>query len=364
MQTVQEIFDSDLGRFLPVWRVNPLEKAMLLRIYYAFLNLCAVELMLSYAASAQELRGRSCENHGNTSIPIKKIGSDIHGWPVCMPLLGAGTWQYNDTIAYESLCKAFNAGISFVDTAFGYNNERGVGRAIHDCFQGQRQELFVMTKIPGGLTFQQTLLAHHQNMFALNLEYVDHLMTHFPSDWNLQNASKEMRQQEWRALEEIYYSGKARSIGLSHYCSQHITDILEIATVAPSINQVEYHVGSQDVDRVMEFCRQHNITFMSFSPLCGPCTNYDPLDSLIDGTLVTAIGTKYNVSGSQIALRFIVQQALEHDSVMGGVIPKSNNEELIRSNLNIFSFELTDDDMSLLKKATKPPAEIGDCEVP
>ena len=221
-----------------------------------------------------------------------------------------------------------------------------------------------MTKIPGGLTFQQTLLLHHQNMFALNLEYVDHLMTHFPSDWNMQNASKVMRQEEWRALEEIYYSGKARSIGISHYCPHHIADILEIATVMPSINQVEYHVGSQDVDGVMEICRQNNITFMSFSPLCGPCTNYDPSDSLIDGELVMSIGKKYNVSGSQVALRFIVQQALEPGSVMGGVIPKSNNEEHIRSNLNIFSFELTEDDMSLLRDATKPPAEIGDCDVP
>ncbi len=306
------------------------------------------------------------DNHQNTTttIPVKYIGRDIHGWPVCMPLLGAGTWEYNDTVAYQSLCKSFNAGIHFVDTAMGYHNERGVGRAIHGCYQGRRQDLFVMTKIPGGLTFQQTLAAHHQNMFSLNLEYVDHLMTHYPSDWNGMNASKAMRQEEWRALEEIYYSGKARSIGVSHYCAKHIADILEIATVMPSINQVEYHVGSQDVDSVMETCRQNNITFMSFSPLCGPCSIADRTDSLIDGRLVTTIANKYNVSGSQVSLRFIVQQALEENSVFGGVIPKSNNMEHIQSNMNIFSFSLSDDDMLLLKQTTKPPGEGGDCDVP
>ena len=303
-------------------------------------------------------------NNNNATIPVKYIGHDVHGWPVCMPLLGAGTWQYNDTIAYQSLCKSFNAGIHFVDTAFGYNNERGVGKAIAECYKGRRKDLFVMTKIPGGLTFHQTLAAHHQNMFALNLEYVDHLMTHFPSDWNVMNASKAMRQDEWRALEEIYYSGKARSIGVSHYCTKHISDILEIATVMPSINQVEYHVGSQDVDNVIETCRQNNITFMSFSPLCGPCSNYDRSDSLIDGTLVSTIGNKYNVSGSQVSLRFIVQQALEENSVFGGVIPKSNNMEHIESNINVFSFTLSDDDMLLLKQATKPTGEGGDCDVP
>ena len=68
-----------------------------------------------------------------------------------MPLIGAGTWQYNDTVAYESVCKAFEAGYTFVDTALGYGNQGGVGRAIKDCWKGSRDELFVMTKIPGGL---------------------------------------------------------------------------------------------------------------------------------------------------------------------------------------------------------------------
>jgi diketogulonate reductase-like aldo/keto reductase len=74
---------------------------------------------------------------------------DVHGEPVLLPLVGAGTWQYNETIAYESVCKAFLAGYTFVDTAFGYRNQRGVGKAIQDCWQGERKDLFVMTKIPG-----------------------------------------------------------------------------------------------------------------------------------------------------------------------------------------------------------------------
>jgi len=303
-------------------------------------------------------------SNNNTTIPVRRIGFDVHGLPVDMPLVGAGTWQYNDTVAYQSLCQAFSAGITFVDTALGYGNQNGVGKAIRDCYQGRRDDLFVMTKVPGGLTFMETLGSHHQNMFELNLEYVDHLMVHFPADWELLKASKEMRQEEWRALEEIWYTGKARSIGVSHYCTQHIADILEIATVPISVNQVEYHVGSQDVDNVMETCRQHNITFMSFSPLCGPCKIDDPKDSLITGELVTTIGKKYGVSGSQVSLRFIVQQALQEDSFIGGVIPKSNNLDHIRQNLDIFSFELSDDDMQLLHEATKPEAEGGDCDVP
>ena len=81
--------------------------------------------------------------------PTKFIGVNATGDPVYMPLLGAGTWQYDDDEAYESLCKAFGAGYTFVDTAYGYKNQKGVGRAIRDCWKGNREDLFVLTKIPG-----------------------------------------------------------------------------------------------------------------------------------------------------------------------------------------------------------------------
>ena len=299
------------------------------------------------------------------SIPTVHIGNDRDGIPVNMPLLGAGTWQYNDTIAYQSVCKAFDAGYTFVDTAFGYGNQVGVGKVIRDCWTSSRSDLFVMTKVPGGLSKAETYAAHTQNLLQLGLDYVDHVMTHFPADWKATKASKAHRQEEWLALENLYAKGLTRSIGISHYCPQHIDDILEVATIAtPSVNQVEYHVGSGDVDGVIQKCAENNITFMSFSPLCGPCT-YDKEDSLITGTLVTEIGNQYNKTGSQVSLRYIVQQALTDGSIgMGGVIPKSNNPKHIRSNMEIFDFELSDDDMKQLHDATKPSPEAGDCSVP
>ena len=290
------------------------------------------------------------------AMPNVTIGEDVWGHPVVLPMVGAGTWQYNDTVAYQSVCKAFAAGYTFVDTAFGYGNQKGVGKAIRDCWQRPREDLFVMTKIPGGLNFTQVQAAHIQNLLDLGLGYVDHLMTHFPADWKETVASPQARIEEWEALESIYHTGQARSIGVSHYCVRHLTDILQDATVLPSINQVEYHIGSRDIDSVMNFCDSTGITFMSFSPLCGPC-EYDPKDSLIHGDLVSQIARKYNVTGSQVSLRFIVQQGIP-------VIPKSNNLEHMKNNLDIFSFELSKEDMATLASATKPAAEDGDCDVP
>jgi diketogulonate reductase-like aldo/keto reductase len=300
-----------------------------------------------------------------TEIPFRTIGVDSSGVNVDMPLVGAGTWQYNDTIAYQSVCSALGKGYTFIDTAFGYGNQKGVGKAIQDCWEGKREDLFVMTKIPGGLNEKQVHATHQQNLWDLQLDYVDHLMTHYPADWAVTpaKASREMRQEEWLALEAIYLSGEARSIGFSHYCTSHIDDVLEVASVTPSINQVEYHVGSGDVDDVMQKCRDNKITFMSFSPLCGPC-EYEPKDSLINGDLVTEIANKYKVSGSQVSLRFIVQQALKQESYVGGVIPKSNNPDHIAANMDLFSFELSEQDMDRLTLANLPAGEGGDCDVP
>ena len=302
----------------------------------------------------------------SVNIPTITIGTDVHGWPVRLPLLGAGTWQYNDTTAYDSVCQALQTGYTLVDTAFGYRNQRGVGRALRNCYHGKRGNLFLLTKVPGGLTQAETLAHMAQDLFALNVEFVDHVMLHFPADWDgTTMASKEIRQAQWQALEQIYYAGKARSIGVSHYCTRHLQDILEIATVMPSINQVEYHVGSGDIDHVRNYCRQQGIAFMSFSPLCGPCQLQNPQrDSLVTGTVVTDIGQRYNKTGAQVALRFIVQQALHENGTMAGVIPKSNNPAHIAANMDIFDWTLSDNDMELLLAAKQPAAQAGDCDVP
>ena len=110
---------------------------------------------------------------------------------------------------------------------------------------------------------------HTQNLQELGLEYVDHVMIHYPSDWDHTVTGPTQRQDEWRALEGIYATLQARTIGISHYCPHHIWDIVAIATILPALNQVEYHIGSQDIDTVIETCTKLGITFMSFSPLCG-----------------------------------------------------------------------------------------------
>ena len=111
-------------------------------------------------------------------------------------------------------------------------------------------------------------------------------------------------------------------------------------------------------------CEKYGIHFMSFSPLCGPCNN-TAADNLITGDLVSKVAAHYDgVSGAQVSLRYIVQQALEHPTYFAGVIPKSNDPAHLASNLDVFGFELSKADMALLAAATLPAPTPGDCDVP
>lgn len=298
-----------------------------------------------------------------TGTPTTEIFPGVH-----MPLVGLGTWQYNDTVVYEAVCAAFDAGYTYVDTAWGYNNEIGVGKALKDCWFGKgklRKDLFLMGKIPGGLNASEVAAAHADNLQWLGLDYVDHLMTHFPCDWDKtpERCNPLRRQEGWQAMEQLFFDGKAKSLGVSHYCKQHIDDVLAVAQVRPVINQVEWHVGSGDVDEVIAYGQSKGIFFQSYSPLCGPCQYKDKeRDSLINGKMVTDIAAKYpGVNPSQVSLKYLVQTA-QNNPFYAGVIPKSDKLTHLKENKDLFHFTLSKQDMKTLAGATEPAGTPGDCD--
>jgi len=251
---------------------------------------------------------------------------------------------------------ALNVGYTHIDTALGYENQVGVGAAITFALGAgtiARKDLFVVSKIPGGLNSTSAAAA-----LALSLEqlfpgdpagYVDLMLTHFPATWS-GKGGKKMRQEEWRALEAFVRAGKARSIGVSHYCRTHLDDILEIATIPPAVNQVQYHVGmgsaGGNATDDLAYMRSKGVAFEGFSPLCGPCGGTDAKE-LISGDLVTSIGRKYNKTGAQVALKWQVQNGIP-------VIPKTSNLAHMRENIDLFDWTLYGGDMQALTQATVP----------
>jgi len=223
-----------------------------------------------------------------------------------------------------------------------------------------RQDFFVTSKIPGGLNSSATTAALNLALSQLGLEYVDLMLLHFPATWGGVGGPAG-RKEQWLALEKWAKSGKARAIGVSHYCKTHIEDILSVATLPIALNQVMYHVGmgmspnlGNDYKSYMESV---GIVYMSFSTLCGPCGK-DKME-LIDGPLVTELGKAHNVTGPQIALKWAVQQGIP-------VVPKSSKPKHLAEDFDLFSFTLSQAEMDKLTSSATPAtgaADSGDCEV-
>lgn len=294
-----------------------------------------------------------------SSVPVVKIRG-VQG-PVDMPLLGIGTWEYDNEKAGNVTQVAFEVGYRHVDTAWGYENQVGVAAGLAATGL-PRDQYFITSKIPGGLSAKDTRAHLDQCLQQLKTDYVDLMLIHFPATWSGVGGPAG-RKEEWLALEAWAKEGKARAIGVSHYCKRHVQDILEVATLPIAANQVEYHVGmgseGPNANDDKDWMLQQGILYESFSPLCGPCNPPDNME-LITGDLVTEIGRAHNASGAQVALRWLVQQGIP-------VLPKSSKRSHIQEDGDLFSFQLTEDEMARLTAATSPAVsggtESGDCSV-
>jgi len=296
---------------------------------------------------------------GYPSVPI----NGTHG-VIAMPMYGLGTWLYNSSVTEMAATFALGMGYRHIDTAFVYENQDGVGRALKSSGL-DRKEYFITSKIPGGLNASATMATADQCLEQLGLSYIDLMLVHFPATFD-GKGGRAARVEEWKALEKWAKSGKARAIGVSHHCVRHVKDIQEVATLPIAVNQVQYHVGMGSAGPLATddkaFMQSQGILYQGFSSLCGPCNPPDNME-LINGSLVTEIGKAHGKTGSQVALKWLVQQGIP-------VIPKSKNPVHQMENMDLFDFQLTTAEMARLTAATSPataagpnPNDSGDCSV-
>ena len=280
---------------------------MLLTIIKSSLLLISTALVSSSPVPGKPLGG----------IPTVTIAPGVD-----MPLQGIGTWLYNSSRAESAVLTALKLTPTpyvHIDTALIYGNQDGVGRALKASGR-DRKTYFLTTKIPGGLNASATQSSLEQDLTLLQVSYVDLMLVHYPCTMDAKAAGgKASRQTMWKVMESFVKAGKARAIGVSHYCQRHLQDVMDIATIPIAVNQVQYHVGmgspttsGANATDNKAFCDRSGITYQSFSPLCGPCQDAkgNPDRSLILGKLVQSIGKKYGKSGAQVSLKWQVQQGI------------------------------------------------------
>ena len=239
---------------------------------------------------------------------------------VQMPMAGIGTFLLTPDEAEASILSALGCGYRLIDTANAYLNEKAVGRAIKKSGVN-RKDIFLETKL--WPSFYEQADAVDKTLRRLGTDYIDLLLLHQPAG----NYAA-----GYKLMEKARKEGKVRAIGLSNFSTAQIREILDLCEVKPAVLQTEIHPYSQEKE-LKAFLAGEGMVIQAWYPLGHGDT------ALLQEPLFTELGKKYGKSNAQIILRWHIQAG-------NIVIPGSKNPEHIKSNLDLFDFSLTNEEMA------------------
>jgi len=264
-----------------------------------------------------------------TTTPILELNNGVQ-----MPALGLGVFQTPPDETRDAVRAALELGYRHINTAAAYGNEREVGEAVHS-FDLPRSEVFLETKVwISDYGYDETLHAFEKSARKLGVEQIDVLILHqaLPSAFD-------RTLEAYRALEKLLADGDVRAIGVSNFMVEHLTTLLEHATVVPAVNQIECHPYFQQRD-VQQFGAEHGILTQAWSPIGGITFYRDGSHgSTLDDLVIGDIATAHDKTPAQVMLGW----GLQHGR---SVIPKSTKPSRIAENIDVFALELTQGEMA------------------
>ena len=243
-----------------------------------------------------------------------------------MPILGLGTYALDHDTCVNSVMALLESGGRLIDTAYMYGNEEAVGEGVRRGMEEYgipREDIFVITKIYPN-QFSDPEAAIDMALEKLDIGYIDMMLLHHPGAGDV-NA--------YKAMEKYVEAGKIHSLGLSNWYVEELTEFLPLVTIMPALVQNEIHPYYQEQD-VVPFIQEKGIVVQCWYPLGGRGYTAD----LLGNETIQSIAQAHGVSAAQVILRWDLQRGIV-------VIPGSSNPEHIRENLDLFGFELSDDEM-------------------
>ena len=255
-----------------------------------------------------------------TAVPALTLNNGVQ-----IPQLGLGTARVRDEEIRRIVREALALGYRLIDTAASYENEMGVGQGIVDSGL-DRREVFVSTKLRGAdQGFESTKRALRQSLDRLGLGYVDLYLIH----WPLPRLDKYV--ESWHAMEELMAEGLTRAIGVSNFLAEHLDRLAANSSTVPAVNQIELHPYEPQLEQRADNARRGIVT-ESWSPLANA-------GELLREPVLADIGSRHGKTPAQVVLRWHLRQGLV-------TFPKASHVDRLRENLDVFDFELTDEDMA------------------
>ncbi len=240
-----------------------------------------------------------------------------------MPIMGLGTYSLSDEECYDSVTALLEAGGRLIDTAYMYHNEAAVGRAIRDS-DVPREDIFVITKLYPS-QFGNAEAAIEEALEKMDIGYIDMMLLHHPGSGDVE---------AYLAMEQAVSEGKIRSIGLSNWYVEELEEFLPQVNITPALVQNEIHPYYQEND-VISYIQELGIVVQGWYPFGGRGYTAE----LLGNEVISEIAEAHGVTSAQVILRWNLQKGVV-------VIPGSSNPDHIRENLDLFGFELTEDDMN------------------
>ena len=243
-----------------------------------------------------------------------------------MPIMGLGTYALDYDTCVNSVMALIENGGRLIDTAYMYGNEEAVGEGVRRAiaeFGVSREEIFVITKIYPN-QFSDPESAIEMALEKLDIGYIDMMLLHHPGSNDVE---------AYLAMEKYVTEGKIRSLGLSNWYIEELTDFLPQVNIMPALVQNEIHPYYQEQE-VVPFIQEKGIVVQCWYPLGGRGYTQE----LLTDETISSIAAAHEISAAQVILRWDLQCGIV-------VIPGSSNPEHIRENLDLFGFELTSEDM-------------------
>ncbi|WP_119318370.1 aldo/keto reductase [Companilactobacillus formosensis] len=250
-----------------------------------------------------------------------------------IPSFGFGTYKLNGRSGVQSIVSAINNGYTMLDTAYNYENEGAVGKAIAESGIN-RDRLTVTSKLPGRYyAYDDAITALQESLYRAHLDYFDLYLLHWP------NPKRGMYVEAWQALIDAQKFGLVKSIGVCNFLPDHLNKLKNETGVMPSVNQIELHPYFNQ-ESMRKFDADNDIVTMDWSPL-------GRASSVLQDEVLIKLSKKYNKTVGQMILRWELQ-------LKTIPIPKSASPIRQRENMNIFDFEISAEDMRQINALTKP----------
>lgn len=244
---------------------------------------------------------------------------------VLMPWVGFGSVYVEEA---EKIVHAIELGYRNVDTATDYGNEAVVGEAVRTCGL-PREELFVTTKVwNSSHGYEKTLKAFDESLKTMKLDYIDLYLIHWPC------PEHDLYVDTWKAMMKLYEEGRVRAIGVANFYEEWLERLEKECGMAPLVNQVECNPYTQK-KKLRAYCQERHIQMEAYTPIARGMVNEDET--------IQKIARKYGKNCVQVTMRFLLQEGII-------AIPRTNSLERMKSNVDIFDFALSQEDMEAIRR--------------